>query len=88
MLSTPHGLAPSATREAETRIGLSRSPVIRLAAALGYARFPAPQTAVREKFFSYLSTVERVHRSREFDDSTVSVYRGVEAIRSKRNTDA
>jgi len=87
MLSTPHGVGPSTTRGGETRIGLSELAVLRFACAPEYAGFPALLSAVREKLFSYLSSLERLQQRWESNDSTVSVYRGVEAIGSKRNTD-
>ena len=77
MLANPQDAAFATARQIGVRIGLSESTVIRLAYALGYSGFPALQAAVREKFFSYLSTVERLERSRESDDSALSVYQRV-----------
>ncbi len=95
MLSNPQDAAFVPARQIGAQIGLSESTVIRLAYALGYAGFPALQSAVREKFFSYLSNVERLQRSQEADDSALSVYHrmlymDIENIRSAivTNSDA
>ena len=95
MLSSPQDAAFATARQIGARTGLSESTVIRLAYALGYAGFPALLSAVREKFFSYLSTVERLQRTRESDDSALSVYHrmlcmDIENIRSAivTNSDA
>jgi DNA-binding MurR/RpiR family transcriptional regulator len=81
MLFSPHGVIPSSTPEAEVQIGWSRSTVIRLACALVYTRYPALQTAVRDKLFSYPSTVERMQRIRGSDDSLASVCRRIALTR-------
>ncbi|OGB95283.1 MAG: hypothetical protein A3G35_10560 [candidate division NC10 bacterium RIFCSPLOWO2_12_FULL_66_18] len=87
LLTNPEHLAFSTAREVGARLGVSESTVIRLAYALGYAGFPALQAAVREKFLSYLSTVERLNKSWESDGSKLSIfhrmlYLDIENIRS------
>jgi hypothetical protein len=83
MLSSSQQVAFCTAREVGGRIGLSESTVIRLAYALEYPGFPALQTAVRERFLSYLSSVERLNRSWESDNSALSVYHRMRVIQEE-----